>query len=71
MIDARLPKADECQVPCLFYTEYLSGAAERSANFVLWHVLNERAAEGPRKYQTIWVYPYRSNAFLVNIANPL
>lgn len=55
MIDARKPKANNCQVPCLFYTEKLSGAAERSANFVLWNVLLKGAAEEERDFQTIWV----------------
>ncbi|KAH7389371.1 hypothetical protein DE146DRAFT_161202 [Phaeosphaeria sp. MPI-PUGE-AT-0046c] len=54
MIDAREAKAKDCPVPCLFYTSKLSGAAERSANFVLWDVLLRGAAEGLRDFQTIW-----------------
>ncbi|KAI4628669.1 hypothetical protein J4E83_003222 [Alternaria metachromatica] len=50
----RKPEANECEVPCLFYTSKLTGAAERLANFVLKEVLLTGAAEGPRKYQTIW-----------------
>ncbi|KAH8728381.1 hypothetical protein GQ44DRAFT_784073 [Phaeosphaeriaceae sp. PMI808] len=54
MIDAREPKANNCRVPCLFYTSRLSGAAERAANYVLWDVLLAGAAEEKRDFQTIW-----------------
>jgi hypothetical protein len=57
MVQGRAAKTKECPTPCLFYTQYLSGAAEREANFVLKEVLYTNAAEGPRKYQTIWVCP--------------
>ncbi|PVH91997.1 hypothetical protein DM02DRAFT_544625 [Periconia macrospinosa] len=53
-IENRAPKTKDCNVPCLFYTQGLSGAAEREGNFVLRQALNTAATEGPRKYQTIW-----------------
>ncbi|KAH7070746.1 hypothetical protein BKA63DRAFT_519053 [Paraphoma chrysanthemicola] len=67
MILARAEKTKTCKVPCLFYTQRLSGAAEREANFVLWDYLLMGASEGPRKFQTIWdlhdrkYYPDQSN----------
>jgi hypothetical protein len=64
MIAAREPKADQCKVPCLFYTSGLSGAAERFANYVLWDVLLLGATEGERKYQTIWVHLREANAIV-------
>lgn len=60
MINAREKKANECKVPCLFYTSKLSGAAERLANFVLWDALLLGADE-QRKYQTIWVSSFEVN----------
>ncbi|KAF1839132.1 hypothetical protein BDW02DRAFT_615487 [Decorospora gaudefroyi] len=54
MVEAREPKANNCPAQCLFYTQRLSGAAERTANFVLWDALLAGAVEGERKYQTIW-----------------
>jgi hypothetical protein len=62
MIAAREPKANNCPVPCLFYTQHLSGAAERTANFVLWDALLMGATEGKRTYQTIWVCPREAKA---------
>lgn len=65
MIDAREAKANNCRASCLFYTQKLSGAAERAANFVLWDVLLTGAAEEERNYQTIWVGLRGANAFSV------
>lgn len=56
MIEARKPAANNCRLPCLFYTEALSGAAERIASSVLNDLLLIGATEGPRRYQTIWVW---------------
>ncbi|KAF2756600.1 hypothetical protein EJ05DRAFT_69860 [Pseudovirgaria hyperparasitica] len=56
--------ADSCTAPCLFYTSHLSGAAERTANYVLHDMLKLGAVEGPKAFQTIWdlhdikYYPY-------------
>jgi hypothetical protein len=66
MIEARTPEANNCKASCLFYTEKLSGGAERTANYVLWNQLAAGAIEGDRKYQTIWVYPPKSNATSVD-----
>ncbi|KAH7082451.1 hypothetical protein FB567DRAFT_594924 [Paraphoma chrysanthemicola] len=56
MIGAQLekPETKNCNLKCLFYTQRLSGAAEREANFVFWDYLLTGATEGPRKYLTIW-----------------
>jgi hypothetical protein len=62
MIDARLDKAKNYPAKCLFYTQKLSGEAERSANFVLWDVLLKGTAEGYRDFQTIWVCPRKAKA---------
>jgi hypothetical protein len=65
MIDAREPKANNCPLSCLFYTEKLSGAAERLSNSVLWDLLSKVAEEGQGKYQTIWVCSYEADAVFV------
>jgi hypothetical protein len=65
MIDAREPKANNCPVPCLFYTSHTASAAERSANFVLWDVLLTGATEEPRNFQTVWVCPRQANEIIV------
>jgi hypothetical protein len=65
MVAARKPDADNCEVSCLFYTSYLSGAAERTAEYILWDVLHAGAIEGQMKYQTIWVSFYEANARFV------
>jgi hypothetical protein len=54
MLGARKPEANNCDQQCLFCTSGLSGAAERTADWVLWAALLT-GAEEPGIFQTIWV----------------
>jgi hypothetical protein len=67
MIENRAEKTKTNCAPCLFYTQYLSGAAEREANFVLREAMLLNALEDGRRFQTIWVCTPNANAPIVSI----